>query len=189
MNQKEVGELRRRWRPEKNAVSRIYGCYVNSRREVISYIDESLRTMPQEEAEKYLSLLGKALSGTPGKNLIDVVFSTAQVMDSDEHRRLTGLRDSKLQDGEIRQEFYQKVIDSLDMGDSNYLILLACDSYDVPFRSKNDEGMDDGSETVFTYLACALCPMREGKSGRFPRARNPAPASPPAWGQGRTPGR
>ena len=34
MNQKEIGELRRRFRPEKNAISRIYGCYVNSRREV-----------------------------------------------------------------------------------------------------------------------------------------------------------
>ncbi|MDE6935609.1 MAG: DUF4317 domain-containing protein, partial [Oscillospiraceae bacterium] len=30
MNQKELGELRRRFRPEKSAIGRIYGCYVNS---------------------------------------------------------------------------------------------------------------------------------------------------------------
>ena len=90
MNKKEISELRRRFKPEKNNISQVHGCYVNGKGEVISYIDESLRTMPQEEAEKYLSLLGKALSGTPGKNLIDIVFSTAQVVDSDEHRRLTG---------------------------------------------------------------------------------------------------
>ena len=87
MNKKEISELRRRFKPEKNNISQVHGCYVNGKGEVISYIDESLRTMPQEEAEKYLSLLGKALSGTPGKNLIDIVFSTAQVVDSDEHRR------------------------------------------------------------------------------------------------------
>ena len=29
MNQKEVAELRRRFRLDKSAVSRIYGCYVN----------------------------------------------------------------------------------------------------------------------------------------------------------------
>lgn len=29
MNQKELSELRRRWRPEKSAVSHIYGCFVN----------------------------------------------------------------------------------------------------------------------------------------------------------------
>ena len=84
MNQKEVSELRRRWRPEKSAVSRIYGCYVNSNKEIVSDLDESLGTMPEEEAEKYLGLLKKSLSGTLGKNLIDIVFSTQQVMDSEE---------------------------------------------------------------------------------------------------------
>ena len=54
MNQRELGELRRRFRPEKSAISRIYGCYVNSSREIIAYIDQSLGLMPQEEAEKYL---------------------------------------------------------------------------------------------------------------------------------------
>ena len=57
MNQKEVSELRRRFRPDKSAVSRIYGCYVNSSREIVSYLDESLGSMPQDEVEKYLSLL------------------------------------------------------------------------------------------------------------------------------------
>ena len=31
MNQKELGELRRRFKPEKNTVGRVYGCYVNSK--------------------------------------------------------------------------------------------------------------------------------------------------------------
>jgi len=118
MNQKEVGELRRRWRPEKNAVSRIYGCFVNSAGQIVSDLDEPLGTMPLEEAEKYLALLKKALSGTLGKNLIDIVFSTEQVADSDEHRLLSGLRESSLRDGELRSAFYQKVIDHLDMGEA-----------------------------------------------------------------------
>ena len=65
MNQKEVSELRCRFRPDKSAVSRIYGCYVNSSREIVSYLDESLGSMPQDEAEKYLSLLKKSLSAGP----------------------------------------------------------------------------------------------------------------------------
>ena len=60
MNQKEVSELRRRWQPEKNAVSRIYGCFVNANREIISDLDESLGPMPQEEAERYLGQIGRA---------------------------------------------------------------------------------------------------------------------------------
>ena len=171
MNGKEVSELRRRFRPEKSAVSRVYGCYVNgSSREIISYLDESLGNMPLEEAEKYLSLLKKSLSGTLGKHLIDVVFSTAQVMDSDEHRLLSALRESGLKDGEIRETFYRAVIDALDMGDSNYLILLAHDAYDVPRRGRDGEADPDGSDEVFSYILCSICPVKTCKMelGYFP---------------------
>ena len=163
MNQKEISELKRRFRPDKNAIGRIYGCYVGANREVISYLDEPLGMMPLEEAEKYLGLLKKTFSGALGKNLIDVVFSTRQVADSDEHRLLMALRDSKLKDGEVRQEFYQKVIDSLDMGDGNYLILLAHDAYDVPHRGKDDETQADASDEVFSYIVCCVCPVKDGK--------------------------
>ena len=163
MNQKEVSELRRRWRLEKSAVSRIYGCYVNCNKEIVSDLDESLGMMPEEEAEKYLGLLKKSLSGALGKNLIDIIFSTQQVMDSEEHRLLSALRSSALKDGEARAAFYRKVIDSLDMGDSGYLLLLACDAYDVPRRGKDDAVQADGSEEVFTYLLCCVCPVKQSK--------------------------
>jgi len=164
MNQKEVSELRRRWRPEKNAVSRIYGCFVNSNKEIVSDLDESLGSMPEEEAEKYLGLLKKSLSGTLGKNLIDIVFSTQQVMDSEEHKLLSALRSSVLKDGQARSSFYRKVIDSLDMGDCGYLLLLACDAYDVPRRGRDDAVQPDGSEDVFTYILCCVCPVKLGKA-------------------------
>lgn len=161
MNQKEVSELRRRWQPEKNAVSRIYGCFVNANREIISDLDESLGPMPQEEAERYLGLLKKTLSGSLGKNLIDIVFSTQQVMDSEEHRLLTALRDCRLKDREPRQALYQKIIDSLELEGANYLLLLACDVYDVPRRGR--DGQDQDSEEVFPYLLCCVCPLKMGK--------------------------
>ena len=69
MNQKELNEIRRRFRLDKNNFSRIFGCYVNSNREVISWIDASLGLMRQEEQEMYLGLLKKTLSGTLGRNL------------------------------------------------------------------------------------------------------------------------
>lgn len=163
MNQKELGELRRRFRPDKSAISRIYGCYVNTSKEIVSDLDEPLGAMPQEEAEKYLGLLKKALSGTQGKNLIDIIFSTQQVADSEEHRLLSSLRTSGLKDGDTRQRFYQKVINSLDFEESNYLILLAHDTYDVPHRSKDDDIQADASDEVFQYILCCICPVKDGK--------------------------
>ena len=163
MNQKELNELRRRLRPEKNAISRIYGCYVNGAREIVAELDTSLGTMPEEEAEQYLNLLKKTLSGGLGRSLTDIVFSTQQVMDSDEHRLLTALRDSELKDPEVRQEFYRKAIDALDFEDNNCLILLAHDRYDVPYRGRDGSGFADASEQVFSYILCCVCPVKDTK--------------------------
>ncbi len=163
MNQKEVSELRRRFRPDRSAISRIYGCYVNGSREIISYLDASLGTMPEEEAEKYLGLLKKALSGTLGRNLVDIVFSTRQVADSEEHRLLTALRDCQLKDAALRQRFYETIIGALELEESNYVILLAHDAYDVPRRAKDDTVQADASDTVFSYFVCCVCPVKDGK--------------------------
>ena len=64
MNLKERNELRRRFSPDRSSIKQIFGCYVNSNREIISWLDLSLGLMGQEESEMYLSLLKKCLSGT-----------------------------------------------------------------------------------------------------------------------------
>ena len=166
MNKKEISELSRRFKPEKANIGRIYGCYVNSSKEVISYIDESVALMPQEEAQQYLAILKKTLSGSLGRNLTDIVFSTEQVAGSEEHKLLMELRDDR---ADARQSFFQKVIDSLDMGDNNYLILCANDVYDVPYRGHGDvdksaqEYASGESDQVYRYFVCAVCPVKDGK--------------------------
>lgn len=162
MNQKEISELRRRFRADRNAFSRVYGCYVNASREVISTIDEPLGMLPQEEAEQYLGLLKKALSGTLGKNLIDIVFSTRQVVDSEEHRLLSALRDTALKDETVRQTFYQRAIDALDL-EGNYLLLMAHDAYDVPYRGEDAADQSETASEVFSYIVCCVCPVRDGR--------------------------
>lgn len=161
MNQKELREIRRRIQPERSAISHIYGCYVNAQREIISELDEPLGLLSKEEGEKYLALLKKTLSGTLGKNLLDISFATRQVMDSEEHRLLSELRKSELRDEELRHAFYRSVIDSIDSEEDNYLILLAFDSYDVPHFGK-DGSIDDAGD-VYRYLLCCLCPVKTGK--------------------------
>jgi len=38
---------------------------------------------------------------------------------------------------------------------------LGCDSYDVPFKSKDDENQRENSEETFTFLLCAICPVKQ----------------------------
>ncbi|WP_085833902.1 DUF4317 domain-containing protein [Clostridium merdae] len=159
MNEKEVSEIRRRFRPDKNNIRSIRGCYVNKEGEMISQLNQSLALMPQEEAENCISILKKTLSGTLNKNLLNIEFSTQQVVDSEEHRLLMALKDSSLKDEEVIEQFFQKVIQSVQM-DENYLILLTHDTYDVPFRSKDGERQDDNSSEVYSYILCSVCPVK-----------------------------
>ncbi len=160
MNEKEIAEIRRRFRPDQNNINRMRGCYVNEKREIVSELHQSLAVTPQEEAENILGVLKKTLSGTVGKNLIDLAFATSQVVDSDEHRLLMALRDSALEDEEAIQAFYQKVIGSLTI-EGNYLILLVHDTYDVPYRSKDGARQNDASSEVYSYILCSICPIKE----------------------------
>ena len=161
MNQKELSEIRRRIRPDHNNIRRIYGCYVNTNREIISEFEESVGILSGTEAEIYFNLLKKTLSGALGKNLLDITFATQQVMDSEEHRLLSALRKSELEDPDLRESFYRCIIDSVDPGEDNYLILMACDTYDVPEKGGSDEGED--SENVYKYMLCCICPVKPGK--------------------------
>ena len=162
MNEKEIAEIRRRFRPEKSNITRVRGCYVNDKKEMISQFSQSLALTDAEEAEQILGCLIRALSGIPGKNLIDITFSTQQVVDSDEHRLLMTLRDSSLEDEEAVSEFYRRVIDALSL-DSHYMILLAHDTYDVPYRSRDGEKQEDASSEVFSYILCSICPVKMTK--------------------------
>lgn len=163
MNEKEIAELRRRFRPDKSSITHVRGCYVNENKEIIAQFDQSLALMTQEEGEKFLGLLRKTLSGTVGKNLIDITFATQQVVDGEEHRLLMALRNSALREEEAVQALFQRCIASLTM-EGNYLILLAYDTYDVPFRSRDGEKQADGGNgEVFSYILCSVCPVKPTK--------------------------
>lgn len=108
MNEKEISEIRRRFRPDKNNITHICGCCVNDKQEIVSEFNQSLALMPQEESEKLLTILRKTLSGVNQKNLIDITFSTQQVVNSEEHQLLMALRDSSLKDHDVIHYFYEK---------------------------------------------------------------------------------
>ncbi len=163
MNEKEVGEIRRHLRRDRSNMTAIYGCFVNDNKEIIAQYRASTGIMSENESDKYFAILRKALSGSLGKNLIDLTFKTSQVADSEEHKLLMELRKCALQDDELRNALYKKMIDSIVM-EGNYLILLGCDTYDVPFKSKDDFQQNDSSDESYTYLICAICPVKQTKA-------------------------
>ena len=159
MNRKEIAEIRRRLNVDKNAITRLRGCYVNEKREVVAAFDRSLMSFPQEEQEKYLAIFKRTLAGVPGKNLIDIEFRADQVMDDEAHGLLMALRNTALSVDEGVRALCGKIIDSLEL-EGNYLILMMHDAYDVPFKHADENKVDVISEEVFNYILVSVCPVK-----------------------------
>lgn len=160
MNEKEIREIRRRFRPDKSMISSVYGCYVNEGRIIIAEFEEFLSGMPQDESERFLTLLKKSISGSLQKNLVNIEFSAKQVMEGDEHKLLSLLRQTGLKDVELRRTFYERIIATLNI-EGNYLILMTHDVYTVPYRAKDDTLQREASEEEFSYIVCSVCPVKQ----------------------------
>ncbi|MGI6239016.1 MAG: DUF4317 domain-containing protein [Christensenellales bacterium] len=162
MNKKEISEIRRRFNPDKNTITAIRGCYVNKNKQIMSEFYQPAVSLSQEDAETYMAIFKKTLSGTAGKNLLDIVFRPDQVMQSEEHALLMALRETRLRDEARVQAFYAQVIESLAVED-DYLILLVHDEFDVFKKQKRDFMAEEESEAVFQYILCSVCPVKPGK--------------------------
>ncbi|MCI8926246.1 MAG: DUF4317 domain-containing protein [Lachnospiraceae bacterium] len=164
MIKQEVNEIKRLYTPRNCSITRICGCYVDGEKNKKTEFKEAFLSLPEEEIFKYFELLRKTLSGSIGKNMLNLEFPLASEEEGGTQEFLLRLRDSKLGDDALVEEFYDRVIGSYEYV-SNYLILIIHDAYDVPGKTTDGLTMEDASDTVYEYLLCCLCPVNLSKPG------------------------
>ncbi len=164
MIKQEINELKRLYTPSNCSITRICGCYVDGEKNKKTEFKEAFLSLPEEEIFKYFELLRKTLSGSLGKNLLNLDFPLASEQEGGTQAALLALRDSKLKDDTLIEEFYDRVINTYEYV-GNYLILLIHDAYDVPGKTTDGLTMDDASDTVFEYIMCCICPVNLSKPG------------------------
>ena len=164
MNKKEVLEIRKQFTPENCAITRICGCYVDHEKEKKTELKKAFLSLPEEEGFKYFDIFKHTLSGTLGKNLINMEFPLEQELPGGTQEFLLKLRDSKLQDDLLIEEFYDKVIANYNYGENYYIILIHA-VYDVPGKSTDGLEMFDASDVVYEHLMCSICPVNLTKAG------------------------
>lgn len=163
MIEKELREIKKRFRADKNNILSVRGCLVNSNKEIVSSFNQPIATCTNEETEKFLSILKKVLSGSLGTNLLNLEFSNYEVMGGEKHSLLMTMKNSCLKDENALNSFYEKVIQNIDI-EGNFAILLATDKYDIFNYSSEGQKEEDSSE-VFTYFICGICPVKPLNSG------------------------
>ena len=164
MNKKEISEIKKQFTPSRCAITRICGCYVNGEKEKKAQMKEAFLSLSEEEMFKYFDIFRKTLSGTLGKNLVNMEFPMETEDYGGTQAFLMSLRESQLNDPNLLNEFYDKVIESYDNGE-HYLILLIHSVYDVPGKTTDGLEMDDASDEVYDHILCAICPVKLSKPG------------------------
>ena len=162
MNKKEVTEIKKQFTPHNCAITRICGCYVDGEKEKKTELKEAFLSLHEEEMFKYFDIFRKSLSGTIGKNLLNMEFPLETESEGGTQEFLLKLRNSRLTDDDLLTEFYNRVIDSYDFPE-NYLILLIHAVYDIPGKASDGTEMFDASDEVFDYILCCFCPVKLSK--------------------------
>lgn len=164
MTKQEIAEIKKLLTPKKCSITRICGCYVDGEKNKKTELKQAFLALPEEEMFKYFEILRKVLSGNIGKNLLTLEFPLTSEETGGTQDFLLRLRDSKLKDDILLEEFYDRIIDNYEFV-GNYLILVVHDVYDVPGRTQDGLEMEDASDEVYEYILACICPVELSKPG------------------------
>ena len=164
MNKKEIAEIKKLFTPSHCAITRICGCYVDAEKNIKTKLKEAFLSLEEEEMFKYFKIFKSTLSGTIGKNLLNMEFPLSQESEGGTQEFLLKLRNSELKDEALIDEFYEKVMADY-LYPENYYIILIHGAYDVPGRASDNLDMDDASDYVYEFILCSICPVKLSKAG------------------------
>ena len=164
MNKKEISEIKKQFSPANCSITRICGCYVDGEKNKKTELKEAFLSLSEEEMFKYFEIFKKTLSGTIGKNLINMEFPLEQEQEGGTQEFLLRLKNSKLQDDELTEAFYDKIIENYDYGENYYIILIHA-VYDIPGKSSDGQEMFDASDEIYEHILCSICPVKLSKAG------------------------
>lgn len=164
MNKKEISEIKKTLTPENSVITRICGCYVDGEKEIKFKSKDAFHALSEEEAFKYFDIFKHSLSGIIGKNLLNLEFPIEEEAEGGKQEFLLRLKNSKLEDDDLLDEVYRKIVENYIYA-SNYYIILIHGIYDIPGRSSDGSEMFDSSDNVYDYILCSICPVNLAKSG------------------------
>ena len=181
MNKREIAEIKKQFKKDNNAITRICGCYVDAEKQIKTRLKEAFFALSEEEIFKYYEMFKKTISGGIGKNLHNLEYSIHDEGEDSAHALLMKLREDKLPDDEVVDSFFQKVIENYDYGE-NYYIILIHSAYDVPGKAADNEEMFDMSEEVYNHILCCICPVKLSEPGlSYNEATNHIEERPRDW--------
>lgn len=164
MVKQEISEIKKLWTQNNCSITRICGCYVDGEKNKKTELKQAFLALPEEEMFKYFEIIRKCLSGSLGKNLLNLEFPLEAEEEGGTQEFLLRLKDNRLKDDTLLEAYYDRIIETYEYV-GNYLILLIHDVYDVPGKTSDGLEMEDASDEIYEYILTCICPVNLSKPG------------------------
>jgi hypothetical protein len=161
MNKKEIAEIRKELIPDGAAITRIRGCLIDNKdngKKVKTLQKHEFAALSEEDVFKYEDIFKATLSGTLGKNLLNLGFSHEEEKAGGKAEFLRNLCECELKDDGLMEEFFDRIKNNFAYEMSYYIVVMHC-TYDIPGKSSDGSEMFDASDNVFNFIIASICPM------------------------------
>ena len=78
MNKKEISEIKKLISRKDSQIVRFCGCYVDNEKNIRTTLKQPFLALEEDEMFKYINIFRRSLSGTLGKNLLNLEFPREQ---------------------------------------------------------------------------------------------------------------
>lgn len=157
INREDMLELTRRMSPARTHMDRIAGAYLDEEGFVDGTFNTHFLKLSKAEKTKNLEIARAVLLAETNEQLRDCHIPEGVRTPGSIWQLLDGIRESGLQNDAVLDLFYENVAQYYKP-DAPFACILFHGVYDVPVKG-TDKAWQEGSEEVYDYLLCALCPL------------------------------
>lgn len=166
MNKKELAEVKKQLKLNngKCSLEKLLTSYVDSDKNIKFIEKRSFLNLPEIEVLMFMEMFKKTLTGGIGKKLLEFSFPIVDNGDGEEKTFLINLKNSKLNNDEMNEEFVNRIINGFEYAGDYYIASLFC-SYSVPVKGKDTDEDGEDSLEVYDFIITSICPIIKAERG------------------------
>ena len=168
IDREDMLELTRRMTIARNCFNRVAGAYMDEE----GFIDGSFNThflkLSPAEKEKQLAIAKTIPYAKTNEQLKNFRIDSRQKKPGSIWQLLDGIKESGLQNDAFLDLLYEMIAEKYQPK-KPFAVFVFHGAYDVPVKG-TDKEWQEGSEEVYHYLLCALCPLEDKYEPGAPEA-------------------
>ena len=168
INRDDMLELSRRMTPARTHFDRIAGAYFDEEGFVDGTFNTHFLKLSATEKKNKLEIAKSVVLAETNKQLKDYRIPESERKPGSIWQLLDGIKESGLQNDAFLDLLYEMIAEKYQPK-KPFAVFMFHGAYDVPVKG-TDKEWQEGSEEVYHYLLCALCPLEDEYEPGAPEA-------------------